>query len=310
MNRAPLGLAVGAVLLAIVGLVLGQNARNEIADVKAAIPPANPALDKLPAQLDALAAEVRALRKERQDDAERLAGLERELAAARTSLAQQAAAIESLRSAGAAVVAVEPAPARDTTREAAEKAAAKAEFDELRRKVFAGEATDEEQQRFWELAHTSGVLAEIISELAAKVEQVPADVSARMQLAQAYLARLLSVPDGPERGSWAMKAEQQWAAVLEIDKDHWEARYSRAISWSYWPEQFNKAPDAIREFETLRAQQQRMTPEPEQANVYVTLAMLYRRVGNADKARQALEEGLVRHPGHDGLRKALEVGGR
>ncbi len=306
MNRFPLFAALVGALLAVAALFVSQGARNEVADLRAAPPAKDPALEKLSARIDALTEEVRGLREGRQAVDERVGALERDLALARQAIERQAQALEAATLTPARPV--EPAAAPDAAREAEKRAAAKAEFDLLRKKVFSGEATAEESERFWELARTSGALAEVIQELAQKVEQVPADVNARMQLAQAYLAKLLSVPDGPERGTWAMRAEGQWQKVLELDGAHWEARYSLAVSWSYWPEQFNKTPDAIRQFEMLREQQTRMAPDPEQANVYLTLAMLYRKMGNHEKARGALEEGLARHAGHDGLKKALEAG--
>ena len=45
------------------------------------------------------------------------------------------------------------------------------------------------------------------------MEQNPRHEEARMGLADAYVAKLLTVPGGPERGIWGMKAEKQWQTI-------------------------------------------------------------------------------------------------
>lgn len=308
MNRNAIVVGVCGAFVAAVALAVALAARRDVAGLASAPRAKDPAVERLEAKLDALAGEVAALRKERGNAGERVAALGQALDAARKTLDEQAAAIAALRSRPAAAAPAPAVPDEDAAARKAEKqAAARQEFEELRKKVFGGSATRDEQQRFWELARTTGALAELVQELSGKVEQAPADVNARLQLAQAYLAKLLSVPEGPERGVWAMKAEEQWQKVIEQDRENWEARFSLAVSWSYWPEQFNKTPDAIKQFEILREQQTRMQPESGQAQVYLQLSLLYRRMGNLDKAKQALEEGRARHPDDESIKKALET---
>jgi tetratricopeptide (TPR) repeat protein len=179
------------------------------------------------------------------------------------------------------------------------------EFERLRRKVFSWGATPEESLRFWELARTSDMLPRLIEQMTTAVEADPDNIPARLQLAQAYIAKLYTVPNGPERGAWAMRADAEWRKVLELDDTNWEARFSIAYSLSQWPKQFNKAPEAIKEFETLVAQQETMRPEPRQAQVYLQLALMYREQGNAKKAEEILRRGLERHPDSEQLAGAL-----
>lgn len=308
MQRSAVALALAAALLGVAALAVSQMTRSDVAQLQSAPKAKDPALERLEAKVDALVAEVQALHRERQEAVDRLAVVERDLGAARRTLGEQAVALRNLPSGAAPVAAADPQTS--ATEDAAQEAAKKAEFEALGKKIFAHQATPDEQARFWELARTTGVLTDLIAELSKKVEQAPADADARMQLAQGYLAKLLTVPDGPERGAWAMKANEQWQKVLESQPEHWEARFSLAIAWSRWPDFLNKTPDAIREFETLRQQQARMNPEPHQSQTYLQLALLYRKVGNYDKAKQVLQEGLVRHPGEEALQKAMEDGGR
>ena len=201
--------------------------------------------------------------------------------------------------------AVTPEPEAAPTTEAAETDDLP-EFERLRGRVFAWNATDEESARFWELARTSKLLPQLISRLKAAVEADPNQVAARMQLAQAYVAKLYTVPNGPERGVWAVQAEGQWREVLQRNEANWEARFSLAFSLSQWPAFLNKTPDAIREFETLMTQQETGRPETHQARVYVQLVRMYGSRGQADKAAAALKRGLARHPDNDALHAMVE----
>lgn len=190
---------------------------------------------------------------------------------------------------------------------ATDKAGEAAEMEALRKKVFDGTATDEEQQRFWELARTTGRIDEMVKTLEGKVKDNPGDVGMRMELAEAYIAKLLSVPQGPEQGIWSMKAEGQWQAVLKLEPEHWDARYGVAFNWSMWPDFLNKTPDAVKEFEKLREVQERQSPEAKHAQTYFHLSRLYGKQGKADKAKEILRTGLARHPGDAELQKALDA---
>lgn len=177
---------------------------------------------------------------------------------------------------------------------------------ELLPRALSGELVGEDQQRFWSLLRQEGAADELVAASEAAVERSPGDIEARMALANAYVAKLFTVPPGPEMGVWGGKAEGQWTAVLEADPGHWRARYALAESWSHYPEQLNKTPDAIREFETLADQQETRAVESRHARVYVQLSVLYRRQGREADARAVLERGLRRHPDDPGLRKTLE----
>ncbi|MHC4957823.1 MAG: tetratricopeptide repeat protein [Planctomycetota bacterium] len=179
------------------------------------------------------------------------------------------------------------------------------EFERLRRRVFAWEATSEERQRFWELARTSELLPKLIDRLKAAVKKAPDNVSARLELAGAYVAKLYTVPNGPERGAYATLAEAEWVAVLKRDDANWEARSSLAFSLSQWPAYFNKRPAAIREFETLLAKQETARPEAREVGAFAQLARLYRENAEPKKAAEVVRRGLERHPDAKALRALL-----
>lgn len=180
----------------------------------------------------------------------------------------------------------------------------KDDFDALRAKVYGGEATDDEEAEFWKAAREQPELLKgIRAELEKKVADAPRDIDARMKLAQAYIATLLTFPDGPERGAWSMKAVGQWNAVLEIDPNQADAHYSLGMNYSFWPDQFNKGPDAIKHFEAARKIQDQATPEAKFANTYVQLHKLYVKAGKTEDAQKVLDEGLRRYPDDEDLKK-------
>lgn len=222
-------------------------------------------------------------------------------------LGQRVAALESRATSGAAEgtgaeahgVGVAKPPATD-------RKALLEELNALREKVFTGKATDEEEQRFWELARTSGAVDELMKSLEGKVKESPDDIAARMQLANAYIEKLQTVPAGMEQGMWGNKASAQWKEVLKRDPEHWDAQFAVGYSWTWWPEQMNKTPDAIRELEKAREIQERGAASPRHAQVYFQLSRMYQRQGKADKAKEILRSGLARHPDDGELKKALD----
>jgi len=235
-------------------------------------------------------------------DTARLDRIETELAHIRVAFRQQKAAAR--RDARIAARETDAAPAAAPSADAEQ--AAKAAFDALRRKVFASKATPDESSRFWEMARGSSLLPELIRDMRKRVKQDSEDIPARMELAQAYVARLYSVPNGPERGLWAAGAEKEWREVLKRDGGHWRAHFSLAMSLSQWPDFMNKTPKAISEFTSLRKTQETQVPAPQHVQTYLQLARLHRKQGQAEKSVEVLEAGLARHPRDAALLKTLE----
>ncbi|MHC4077602.1 MAG: hypothetical protein ACYST0_04065 [Planctomycetota bacterium] len=183
----------------------------------------------------------------------------------------------------------------------------KALMTKVLRSVLAGTATTAEQQRFWQAARTTGLVNDTIKALEAQVNTNPQDEEARMELADAYVAKLLTVPAGPERGLWGMKAEKQWRDIVKQDPDHWEAQYTLSYGYSMYPEFLNKTDDAIAGLEKALKIQERVQPKAEHAKTYVQLARMYKRKRNTEKVREILELGRTRHPRNDEIAKALQA---
>ena len=181
------------------------------------------------------------------------------------------------------------------------------EVEDLRKKVFSGQATaDETAAYFAALREHPEILGDAMKEMEKKVAESPNDATARMNLARLYIAKLLTVPSGPEMGAWSMKAMGQYEKILEQDPNHWDARYSLAFNWSQWPDFLNKRPDAIKQFETLAKIQETQAAEPKHAQTYLQLRQLYLKDGRTDDAKAVLDRGLARFPDDEELKKARD----
>lgn len=303
MDRTATGLAAAALLVGGAGLLLATGARDRADSAAAEASGALSALAAAEVHVEEARRAADAALEGRRAAEERLAALEAGLALLASGRGAAGAAPAAPGVPGAAAPSAEGAAARKPAADPAQVA----EFKRLRDQFFRNELDGEDQQRFWEYAKREGFLDSVIAEMEAAVAGSPEDIPGRMELSRNYIARLFTVPPGPEMGVWASKAEVQWKEVLARDDRHWEARNSLASSWARYPDFLNKGPDAIREFETLRRQQEAGPVEARQSQVYLELSGLYKRAGNPEKQRAALEDGIRRHPEDEGLRKALEV---
>jgi tetratricopeptide (TPR) repeat protein len=99
-----------------------------------------------------------------------------------------------------------------------------------------------------------------------------------------------------EKGTWAVKADKAFDAALALDDHHWSARFSKAASLAFWPAILGKQPEAVKQFEILREQQESQAPREEFAQTYLFLGNLYASQGNAAKAQEVWRKGAEFFP--------------
>ena len=196
---------------------------------------------------------------------------------------------------------------------ASDPAAKQAELDELKDLLasvigfdYDLKGSEEEIQRFFALARGSDALAELLGELEAAVAASPEDLQARMDLADAYVAKLMTTAHGPEQGVIGAKAEGQWREVVARDPGHWAANFALGNNYSFYPDVMGKTPEAIAYLEAARSIQEKLDPTPEHVRTYLSLSRLYLREGRKAEARAVLEEGLRHHPGNAEILAELE----
>ncbi len=154
----------------------------------------------------------------------------------------------------------------------------------------------------WQRAFRAGKMEDVIKKFEALAKANPTDAKAQMQLASAYLAY---VNMDQSKYQYSMKADQVFDKVLEQDEHHWEARFTKAVSYTFWPDFLGKKKEAISHFETLVAQQDTMPPQAHEAQTYLYLGNMLQSTDPA-KAREVWAKGARRHPDNQELAKKLK----
>ncbi len=167
--------------------------------------------------------------------------------------------------------------------------------DQFLRLQLAG-ASGSEIAAFWNEIRARGSVEEVLTAFEEYALSNPNDIDAQIELGNAYLERLQDATTGPEMGKWAMKADGAFDSALELDETNWDARFSKAVSLSFWPPIFGKQGEAITQFETLLDQQSRLAPANDHAQTYVFLGNLYQQQGDVEKAMQIWKDGSMAFP--------------
>ncbi len=156
-----------------------------------------------------------------------------------------------------------------------------------------------EDGALWKRLFAAGKMDEAIAKFEALAAANPTDPKAHMNLANAYLSYLQL-----DQTKWPLsaKADAAFDKVLAIDERHWEARFSKAVSYTFWPDFMGKKKDAISHFETLVRQQESMPPQAHEAQTYLFLGNLLEQRDPA-KARELWKKGAQRHPDNQELAK-------
>jgi tetratricopeptide (TPR) repeat protein len=154
----------------------------------------------------------------------------------------------------------------------------------------------------WRRVQQAGKLDALLGVFRDQVAANPRDAKARMELANACLA---AVHLEPSKFELSKEADQCYDAVLEVDANHWSARYHKAVSYTFWPDFMGKKADAIHHLDLLVKQQALLPVEPHHAQTYLVLGNLLEQRGEHDRALATWREGQGRHPDDEALRRRL-----
>jgi tetratricopeptide (TPR) repeat protein len=188
-----------------------------------------------------------------------------------------------------------------------EDAAKKAEAEDLLRSIREGRLPEDGVFAAFTKAKDLGVLDEALAEMEKYAAAHADDPDAQVDLAGAYIVKLMQVPDGMERGTWSAKSIAACEAALKIDPEHWGGQFTKAMNLSQWPAFLGKQPEAIRTFEKLVEQQERSPSDPRFAQTYYQLGNTYRTAGNVEKAKEVFRRGLERFPDNRPLKEQLDL---
>ncbi|HEU4419070.1 MAG TPA: hypothetical protein VFT55_09040 [Planctomycetota bacterium] len=152
----------------------------------------------------------------------------------------------------------------------------------------------------WKKAFAAGCMDEIIKKFENIAKANPNDIPSQMNLAQAYMAYLQL---DQSKYEYSMKADAVYDKVLALDENHWEARFTKAVSYSFWPDFLGKKKEAVSHFETLVEQQEKQPVEEHHAETYIYLGNLLEQRGDKAKAKEIWKKGARRHPNNQELAK-------
>ncbi|MHC4849378.1 MAG: tetratricopeptide repeat protein, partial [Planctomycetota bacterium] len=127
-------------------------------------------------------------------------------------------------------------------------------------------------------------------------------------LATVHVSKLAAgVAVGPAAGPVYMEALKAYDKALELNPDHWDARFSKSFTTSMAPEFIGLRPMSIRMFEDLVQRQDSLPKNDEFRRTYMRLGTLYKDGGNTEKAKQIWKKGLERFPDDKMIQAALAV---
>ena len=182
-----------------------------------------------------------------------------------------------------------------------------AEIDRVIDRLLSDGFEGDEEQALWrELAET-GLLDDVIAELAAIAEADPNDPDLQFELGWAYVQKIFSLGPGPMAAEYGQMADETFDRALELDETHWGARFTKALSLSNWPVFLGKTSEAIHQYEILRAQQEARPQERRFAQTYYFLGNLYQQTGETSKALDAWRYGLELFPDNETLLRQITV---
>lgn len=155
----------------------------------------------------------------------------------------------------------------------------------------------------WKKAKEAGQLDALVALYEQNAKDNPRQPDTQVALGNAYLQKLFAGGMGPEAGIWGSKADKAFDQALELDPNHWGARFQKAVSLSNWPDFLGRKKEAIDNFETLVKQQEASgNTQPQGWNTYLMLGNLYMQQGKEDKAKDLWDRGARAFPDNQTLK--------
>lgn len=184
---------------------------------------------------------------------------------------------------------------------------ASAPVQDLVAQLLAGEGFDLASAALWQEVREAGRMDEVLAAFEARAEADPTNPAVQVELGEAYINKIAEVGNGPMAGVFAGKADAAFDLALELDPNHWDARFNKAVALSFWPPVFGKQSAAIAHFEVLVGQQAALPPEPQHAQTHLLLGNMYMQIGETDKALAAWKAGLAIFPGDEDLASQIAL---
>ncbi|MFN0006427.1 MAG: tetratricopeptide repeat protein [Planctomycetota bacterium] len=168
--------------------------------------------------------------------------------------------------------------------------------------------SEDQTEAIWKAASEAGQFDALVALFEERAKADPENADAQLDLGMAYLQKVFKAGGGPEAGTWAIKADKSFDAALAVNDQHWDARFAKAISLSFWPPVFGKQTEAIKHFEILIDQQRNLPSDPNHAQTWLLLGNMYQQLGKADQALATWQKGLALFPDNTQLSQQISNG--
>jgi tetratricopeptide (TPR) repeat protein len=159
------------------------------------------------------------------------------------------------------------------------------------------------REELWQQLRKLGGIEEAVKMFERLAAESPNSPDAQTALGAAYIEKMLQSTDEAQRIALGEKIEAQFDRALELQPDHWEARFRKAVGLSYGPPLSGRQQQAVRQFERLVQQQASLPTQAGFAETYVYLGRLYEQQGNVERAAAVWQQGLSRHPSDTALQQ-------
>jgi tetratricopeptide (TPR) repeat protein len=166
-------------------------------------------------------------------------------------------------------------------------------------------STYAEKQAAWKELKDSGRLADAAADLAQRMANDPKNAVYPATLGEAYLKLCATTTDVRQQAIWAMTADTDFETALNLDPSNWEARFTKTVAMTYWPDNMNKGGEVVQQFNMLIGQQEQQDPQPQFAQTYEWLGKQYQKAGQADAAQQVWQRGASLYPNDPSLQNSL-----
>ena len=162
-----------------------------------------------------------------------------------------------------------------------------------------------DNRELWAQLRDDDSIGEVVDAFEQWAALQPGNPDTQVQLGQVYLQQLI-LEGSAAPANLATDALDAFDRALEASPEHWDARFSKARSLSFWPAGYGRMGEAISEFETLMTQQEGRPQSDRHVDTYVWLGNLYAQQGDVAQARTTWQRGLGYHPSSSSLAERLE----
>lgn len=183
--------------------------------------------------------------------------------------------------------------------------AARIAFKQSMDVLLSSQSTHEQRQAAWKQLMDAGQLDKAIAQLQQLSAANPQSAEYADTLGEAYLKKCSQTTDIREQGILAMNADLLFDNALSQDPSNWEARYTKAVAMSHWPDSLNKGQDVVDNLLTLIQQQETMPSETQFALPYLRLGDQYQKTGDSSSALHAWQQGAALFPANQDLQNRL-----